>query len=148
MQMPQATQILKKFSFNTGNKKIVVLIGALVVILAGIGTGVLMSRKAGGVAGLSTGTSTVKIINTTNEAGIDDPAFKDTAQGIMRAGGIKGEGSFHLERPGGTSQNVYLVSTAVDLSLFVGKKVQVWGQTQAGQHAGWFMDVGHVKVLE
>ncbi len=145
--MPQAPQVLKKFSFGSGNKKMFFVVAVLVVVLAGVGTGLVLSKK-GSVIGISSGPSTVKIVNTPNEAGIDDPAFKDTAQGVLKTGGIKGEGNFHLERPGGTSQNVYLVSTAVDLKLFVGKKVEIRGETQSGKHAGWFMDVGYVKVIE
>jgi hypothetical protein len=74
--------------------------------------------------------------------------FKDQAEGTLKEGGIDGEGNFHLERPGGESQNVYLTSSTVDLSLYVGKKVRVYGQTFAGQKAGWLMDVGLVEVLK
>ena len=77
----------------------------------------------------------------------DTTTFKDTAEGTLKEGGIDGEGAFHLERPGGDSQNVYLTSSTVDLSKFVGKKIKVWGQTQKAQHAGWLMDVGRVEVL-
>jgi len=77
----------------------------------------------------------------------DKKTFKDQAEGILREGGIDGEGNFHLERPGGESQNVYLTSTTVDLSPFVGKKVRVWGQTFSGEKAGWLMDVGLVEIL-
>lgn len=76
----------------------------------------------------------------------DTATFKDTAEGTVANGGIEGEGQFHLVRPGGDSQNVYMTSSLVDLSLFVGKKVKVWGQTQAAKHAGWLMDVGRVQV--
>jgi len=44
--------------------------------------------------------------------------FPDKTEGVLREGGIEGEGNFHLERPGGESQNVYLTSTTVDLELF------------------------------
>jgi hypothetical protein len=77
----------------------------------------------------------------------DTTTFKDIATGTLKSGGIEGEGAFHLERPGGDSQNVYLTSSSVDLSKFVGKKLKVWGQTQKAQHAGWLMDVGRVEVL-
>jgi hypothetical protein len=78
----------------------------------------------------------------------DTTTFKDTASGTLANGGIDGEGQFHLVRPGGDSQNVYLVSSIVDLSKFVGKNIKVWGQTQAAQYAGWLMDVGRVEVLQ
>jgi len=79
---------------------------------------------------------------------VDKKIFKDKAEGILKEGGIDGEGNFHLERPGGPSQNVYLTSSTVDLSSYVGKKVRVYGQTFAGQKAGWLMDVGYIEVLE
>jgi hypothetical protein len=89
---------------------------------------------------------------TANTAGTkvgitDKKTFKDSAEGVLKEGGIDGEGNFHLVRPGGESQNVYLTSSTVDLSPFVGKKVRVWGQTFTGQKAGWLMDVGLVEVL-
>lgn len=85
--------------------------------------------------------------STTQSAGVvDKKTFKDTAQGVLREGGIDGEGNFHLERPGGVSQNVYLTSTTVDLTSYIGKKVTVWGQTFQGDKAGWLMDVGLVEV--
>ena len=78
----------------------------------------------------------------------DEKTFKDTTEGVLKEGGIDGEGVFHLERPGGESQNVYLTSSLIDLSTFVGKKVKVWGETQKAEKAGWLMDVGRVEVLE
>lgn len=73
--------------------------------------------------------------------------FPDIAEGIVREGGIEGEGAYHLERPGGESQNVYMTSTLVDLEQLIGKKIKVWGATQTAQHAGWLMDVGRAEVL-
>lgn len=88
-------------------------------------------------------------LKTEKAAGIaDKKTFKDSAEGILKEGGIDGEGNFHLERPGGESQNVYLTSTTVDLSLYLGKKVRVWGQTFSGEKAGWLMDVGLVEILK
>ncbi len=72
--------------------------------------------------------------------------FKDKAEGILKEGGIEGEGTFHLERPGGLSQNVYLTSSTVDLSKFIGKQVTVWGQTMQARTAGWLIDVGLVET--
>lgn len=90
-----------------------------------------------------------KIVENKKTTGIkDEKTFKDKAEGILREGGIDGEGSFHLERPGGKSQNVYLTSTTVDLSLYVGKKVRVWGKTFSGEKAGWLMDVGLIEIIK
>lgn len=78
----------------------------------------------------------------------DATTFKDTTEGVMTAGGIDDEGQYHLVRPGGDSQNVYLTSSSVDLSQFLKHKVKVWGATQKAQKAGWLMDVGRVEVLQ
>jgi len=78
----------------------------------------------------------------------DESTFKDSAEGELNDGGIDGEGSHHLVRPGGDSQNVYLTSSILDLDIYSGKKVKVWGETFAAQKAGWLMDVGRLEVLE
>lgn len=84
-----------------------------------------------------------------DSAGIKDKdTFKDSAVGILKEGGFEGEGSHHLERPGGKSQNVYITSSTVDLDSYVDHKVTVWGQTFAAEKAGWLMDVGLVEVLD
>jgi len=86
-------------------------------------------------------------VETAKSSGIKDTKkFPDTATGILKEGGIDGEGSYHLERPGGKSQNVYLTSSIVDLSKFLGKKIKVQGQTFEAQTAGWLMDVGFVEL--
>lgn len=78
----------------------------------------------------------------------DKETFRDNAEGVLVTGGVDGEGSHHLVRPGGKSQNVYLTSSIVDLDLFVDHQVKVWGETFAAQRAGWLMDVGRVEVIE
>ena len=75
----------------------------------------------------------------------DTKSFPDTAEGTLQNGGINGEGQYHLVRPGGDSQSVYMTSSTVDLSLFINRKVKVWGATQKAESAGWLMDVGKVK---
>ncbi|MEA2056448.1 MAG: hypothetical protein U9O78_01885 [Patescibacteria group bacterium] len=77
----------------------------------------------------------------------DDEAFKDHASGYLKAGGINGEGSHSLLRPGGESQTVYLTSSVTDLDKLVGMEIKIWGETFKGQKAGWLMDVGKVKVI-
>lgn len=80
--------------------------------------------------------------------GIESDTFSDSAEGIVEKGGLNGEGSHKLIRPGGTTQTVYLTSSVVDLDQLVGHKVEIWGETFSAQKAGWLMDVGRVKVLE
>ncbi len=140
----QNSPIVQKFS-DSNKKNLYITIFAILVILAGVATGFYLSnlkKKA------SSRVASPSAVQTKNEIGItDEKTFKDSAEGVLKEGGIEGEGMFHLERPGGDSQNVYLTSTAVDLGSFVDKKVQVWGQTIAARKAGWLMDVGKIKIL-
>jgi hypothetical protein len=127
--------------------KLIILL--LVVAFFGTGSGFLLSHlgKGSGQTGI--------VGKNVNEASMpagktfgsnDIVYYKDTTFGILKAGGIDGEGQYHLERPGGVSQNVYLTSSDVDLSQFIDRKIKVWGQTQTAQTAGWLMDVGRVEV--
>ena len=123
----------------------------VVLLLLGIATGYVVAQvKSGGtvkVAGPDGKVTTATVQKGAVFGSKDEKTFKDSAEGTMRPGGIDGEGAFHLERPGGESQNVYLTSSVIDLSTFVGKKVKVWGQTNASDKAGWLMDVGRLQVL-
>lgn len=127
----------------------------LIIILAGVGTGWMLSKNTSKKAVVGNNVSNVdkapgaEVSNNGNEVGINDTqTFSDTATGTLQEGGIEGEGSHHLERPGGANQTVYITSSVVDLDQFVGKKVTVWGQTLKGKKAGWLMDVGRVKIEE
>lgn len=125
------------------------IIALIVVILLGVGTGYVFS-KIGSTNNLN---DVEESVSTTSESSqvvgsTDTKTFKDTVIGTLKSGGIDGEGAYHLVRPGGDSQNVYLTSSIVDLAPFVDKKIKVWGQTQKAQKAGWLMDVGRVEVLE
>lgn len=75
-------------------------------------------------------------------------AFTDTATGTLEKGSINGEGTHILNRPGGATQRASLTSSVVDLDLFVGKKVEVKGQTNASTKTSWLLDVGTIKIVE
>ena len=141
---------IKNVIMNEQVKKIapLVVVGILVVA-AGTGTGWVLAGKPGratGVLGNDSQTAPGAKMTET-EAGIkDEKTFRDSAIGTLEAEGIEGEGTHHLVREGGESQNVYLTSTVIDLESFVGKKVEVWGETISARTAGWLMDVGKVKV--
>ena len=127
----------------------IVLIFA-VVLLFGVGSGYLLSKNSSVVSkttGISNGINSASVSKGTTVGSNDMNTFKDVTEGVLKPGGIEDEGTFHLERTGGASQNVYLTSSIVDLSKFVNKKIKVWGQTQKAKHAGWLMDVGKVEVL-
>ncbi len=125
------------------------LIGVLLLIaILGVGSGYLLSKK-GNIAGvnLKDKVSSLSVPKGKVVGSNDTKTFKDIAEGVLKTGGIDGEGQFHLQRVGGESQNVYLTSSIVDLSGYIDKKVKIWGETHKAQHAGWLMDVGRLEVL-
>lgn len=82
------------------------------------------------------------------EFGVKDPGKADIAIGVVEKGGIDGEGTHKLLREGGPSQNIYMTSSVLDLDSFVGLKIQIWGETNKAQKAGWLMDVIKVKIID
>lgn len=75
-------------------------------------------------------------------------SFKDTATGTIEKGSINGEGTHILNREGGATQRASLTSSSVDLDLFIGKKVEIKGETNSSKKTAWLLDVGTIKVLE
>jgi hypothetical protein len=139
--------VVPEVSPETAPKK-ALIISAVLIIVAGVISGFFLA-KTGGSKSAVPGASSAKTVQTDTEAGtLDTATFKDTAQGLLESGGLNGEGTHHLTRPGGASQTVYLVSSLVDLDQFVGKQVQVFGQTMGAKKVGWLMDVGRVKVTQ
>jgi hypothetical protein len=131
---------------NAFTPKVLALL--LVVVVLGIGAGFVVSSKIGPASIKTSNTaSSGSTAKGTVVGSNDTTTFKDTAEGTLKEGGINGEGAFHLVRPGGDSQNVYLTSSSVDLSKFINQKIKVWGATQKAQYAGWLMDVGRIEVL-
>lgn len=154
MEQPNQNIIHSIESPKTSARKspLLAIIIFIIVIAAGIGTGygakTFMTKETGQktVNSKTSSTSNEKVVQS---AGIkDEKTFSDKAEGVLREGGIEGEGAYHLERPGGDDQNAYLTSTTVDLEPYIGKKVRVLGKTFAGKKAGWLMDVGYVEVLQ
>lgn len=150
--MEKDAQIMHKFaekekdSIFTGKYLFLLLIIALI----GLGTGFVFTKIL--PAGLQTSALPApeeknQIVKGKIFGSNDTNTFKDTTEGELKEGGVDGEGQYHLVRPGGESQNVYITSTIVDLSLFLNRKIKIWGQTQKAQKAGWLMDVGRVEVL-
>ncbi len=124
---------------------IIIVVLALVFGTAtGYGIAKAQAPKGGSMA---KNDNKVETVNTEKAAGvIDKSTYKDQVEGVLRDGGIDGEGSHHLDRAGGKSQTVYLTSSTVDLSEYIGKKVKIWGETHTSEKAGWLMDVGYVEV--
>ena len=119
---------------------------ALLILAGGIFTGNwLAGQKTGQLPG-----EKPKVVKTDKIVGsTDTKTFRDSTEGVLEEGGIDGEGTHHLVREEGRSdQNAYLTSSIVDLNNYVGKKIKVWGETFSAQKAGWLMDVGKVELLE
>jgi len=139
--------LVKKSKFKFG-----LIVGILIMAVAGIFTGYLLAGQASISSGgkiTSRNLEEGQAVTKGTIVGInDEKTFSDVADGQLVAGGIDGEGSHHLERSGGESRNVYLTSSIIDLDPFVGHSVKVWGETFSAQKAGWLMDVGRLKVLD
>lgn len=142
-------------NFNTNSSKnpfsLKFSIILVIIILLGIGSGSLLSKLSPNLIknnALQSPKDKSSVEKGKTYGSDDTSTFKDSTEGKLKEGGIDGEGQFHLERPGGISQNVYLTSSLVDLSLFIDRKIKIWGETQKAQKAGWLMDVGRVEVLE
>lgn len=139
--------VLKQFKKPSSIKSSLYLgVISILIVAAGLFTGWLISGKSAKVENTPVAEG---ITVTQNEAGVkDESVFSGEAPiGILESGGIDGEGTHHLVRDGGPSKYVYLTSSVVDLESFVGKKVQIWGETIAPKKAGWLMDVGKIKVV-
>ena len=138
------------------NRKWIYPLIAVVVILAGVGTGSMLSGTGNASMGTVTsekGTtgSDVDTASLTEGEGQEgmDTLEKEGPIGVLREGGSEsGEGTHRLERGLGPEKDVYILSTVLTLDNFVGKKVQVWGQDLGAKKVGWLMDVIRVKVLE
>ncbi|MEP7167051.1 MAG: hypothetical protein ABI758_03680 [Candidatus Woesebacteria bacterium] len=141
----------------SASKKLVPAI--VVVVFLGLGTGLVGAKLTAPKTAAPATTTDTTASNDTGAAvetvkvgqvfgAKDASSFKDSVEGVLIVGGVGGEGSHHIVRPGGASQNVYLTSSVVDLKLFEGARVKVSGETFKAQKAGWLMDVGRVEVKE
>lgn len=144
------------FVSQTNNNKNAKIIIAIIVIF-GITAGFWISRfwpskTAVSLSDMETSGTTAINDSTSLKVGVlygeTDKSFTDSATGTIADGGLNGVGTHILKRDGGDSQTVALTSSTIDLNLFVGKKVQVTGQTNSSTKVAWFLDVGNIKILE
>ncbi len=145
IQMPQmAMPNLKKFDIK---KSWPLILGSFLVVAAGVGTAWMISGKVMGTVGSKVAAPGAKV--TSSEAGILAENVKyDTATGDLKEGGIGNEGTHHIERDNMPSHFVYLTSSVIDLQSFVGKKVEIWGETLASKKSPWLMDVAKIKIVD
>ncbi len=154
-QTPPAKNIASSTAMSKQNtyptKAFTKLVFFSIAIVLGIGTGYLVNKTmpnttSNGSTAASINSSSLKVGDV---IGINDKkAFPDSVEGVLDKGGMDGEGSHHLVRPGGLSQTVYLTSSVIDLDALVGHRIKVDGETLKAQKAGWLMDVGRVQILE
>lgn len=139
--------LLKKFPKGENKSTLLLIVGSLLVVLAGVASGWILSGRS--QKSSVPESSAPQVEKTAKEEGIADEAtFRDSAEGILEEGGIDGEGTYHLVREGGPSKYAYLTSTVIDLEQYVGKQVMVWGETISAKQAGWLMDIGRIKIIE
>lgn len=138
--------IAHKFTSTSKLNRIFIAIIALSIV-AGISTGYVLAsndKKSGGLAG---GILSEK----PKSAAQDNRTFRDFAEGkITKKPEPKNtteysEGTHLLIRDQGVP--VAITSSVVDLSLYEGKKVKVYGETQKAVKEGWLMDVGKVEEV-
>lgn len=136
------------------NKKFLLPLLTLIFVGLGVYSGVLLKSSRAGSLVSSTGNMT-GIQSDIPESGVkvgdifgspNEKAFNTSATGVLDKGGMNGEGTHKLLRPGGPSQTAYLTSSVIDLDQLVGHQVTIWGETFKGQKAGWLMDVGRAKI--
>lgn len=131
---------------NPKKKKIILGLATTLVLVAGSLTGYFLSRQ-GQQTSITESGMPGKIKAGAEEGSADQKTFRDTTEGVLKKGGLEDEGTHHLIR-GDESQTAYLTSSVIELDKYVDMKVQVWGETFAAKKAGWFMDVGRIKVLD
>src|SRR3990167_10963907 len=140
------TGLMHKLSLTKSKGNLKMLVGAIVVVLLGTYTGWALSGSASSGSG-QTVVPGSKVAD--KEAGIsDESTFSDTATGTLEEGGIEGVGTHTLKQNDDPSKDVALTSTIIDLDSYVGRKIQVWGQTLSAQQVSWLMDVGKLRVLD
>lgn len=137
----QVNQLKSKLKFG--------LLG-LLIIAAGVYSGFLLSEKKGKTEVTDESGLPKIIIGKEIVGSTDTESFRDQAVGVLEKNenGPYTEGTHRLIREGGPSQTAYLISSIVDLDQFVGREVEVWGETFHSDKVGWLMDVGRLKVLK
>ena len=147
----ESPHILKEFPGSKEKIKanVFMILGVLVFVIGGIATGWFLSggkfSKENKNASQNSQVKSTK--NETEEGTLDESVKYQEAEGMLVAGGIKGEGTYHIERDGGPTKYVYLTSTVISIDRFVGKKVKVWGETISGIYAPWLMDVAKIQII-
>lgn len=142
---PESADKITRPLFVSSNINKLALGVMIVALVLGLGTGYILSSKSPAGNKLA-----ATLSQPPKAAEQDTQTFRDFAEGTIKARpqpkeGEYIEGTHLLERPGAVS--VALTSSVVDLSLYEGKKVKVFGETQKALKEGWLMDVGKVEEV-
>lgn len=138
------TAPVRSFNFPTTNRFFLAVIIASIIL--GIGAGYFLANSNKSLGPIGPASSSQKPITAQQ----DSQTFRDFAEGTIQKiptptnSNDYTEGTHLLIRDGAVP--VALTSSVVDLSLYEGKKVKVFGETQKALKAGWLMDVGKVEV--
>ncbi|MBI2596161.1 hypothetical protein HYW46_05520 [Candidatus Daviesbacteria bacterium] len=135
--------LVQKLQFSSSHTRLYAVI-LTVALVAGVGTGYVLARG---------NTQTTKIPSVVPQAAksaqSDTRTFRDFAEGKIekkpepKNQEVYSEGTHMLIRD--KAVPVALTSSVVDLSLYEGKFVKVYGETQKAIKEGWLMDVGKVE---
>lgn len=135
-----------RFNLQTHVNKVIFGVIAFSIVAGSI-TGYSLAKKSGGGAGI------MILEEKPKSAQQDARTFKDFAEGKLEAKpapkktGEYTEGTHTLIRED-DPHPVALTSSVVDLSIYEGKKVKVYGETQKALKEGWLMDVGRVEEIK
>lgn len=125
------------------------ILSSFLVVVLGVVTGWLLAGKGKTNVNESNNPQQASSNKELEEAGLgDEKSYASTTEGVLKKGGIKGEGTHYIDRGLGENKYVYLTSSVVDLDSFVDKKVTVWGETISAKYASWMIDVGKIKVVK
>ena len=128
--------------------KFVPALVVLLILAAGIGTGLVISSRQKSAKLVASGAGGEELTEEVKESFTQ--TFRDEAEGTVEKNDLDkyAQGTHRLKRPGGESQTAYLTSSVLDLDQYVGKKVKVFGETFGSSQVAWLMDVGKVEILE
>lgn len=149
-QQPQnqapITQPLNPKSGGGKLSKIIPFLLIIIIVAAGLGTGLVLASYKKGAAQTPAIFEDEKLSPEIQQNLAQ--TFKDEAEGTIEKNDELdkySQGTHKLIRAGGESQTAYLTSSVLDLDEFVGKKVKVFGETFGSSQVGWLMDVGKVE---
>lgn len=140
---PPGEQSLVKH-LTTGSSGRLISGVVLSAVAFGVITGLVLANKGGG------GNASI-ITGAPKTAEQDASTFRDFAEGVIQPRPEPDdpaeytEGTHYLQREGQVP--VALTSSVIDLSVYEGKKVKVFGETQKALKEGWLMDVGKVQEI-